>query len=64
MKNTLKTVLLLLGILLSLYGLLSLFYPELLMLEILSSSDNTKQAVAILALGVLTLLSGLGFKKR
>lgn len=64
MKNTLKTVLLILGILLSFYGLLSLFYPELLMLEILSSSGNTKQAVAILALGVLTLLSGLGFKKR
>jgi len=67
MNNTLKIVLLIVGILLIIYGFYTLFTPEVSMeagpLKIEAQGDNT-QSYAMIGLGILALIGGLAFKKR
>jgi len=67
MNNTLKIVLLVVGILLVVYGLYSLFTPEVSMqagpLKVEAQGDNT-QAYAMIVLGILALVGGVAFNKR
>ena len=64
---TLKIVLLIVGILLVIYGLYTLFTPEVSMqagpLKIEAQGDNT-QAYAMIGLGILALIGGAAFGKR
>ena len=67
MKNTLKIVLLVVGILLVVYGLYTLLTPEVSMeagpLKVEAQGDNT-QSYAMIGLGVLALLGGVAFNKK
>ena len=67
MSNTLKIVLLIVGIFLVIYGLYTLFTPEVSMqagpLKIEAQGDNT-QAYAMIGLGILALIGGAAFGKR
>ncbi len=67
MNNTLKIVLLVVGILLVVYGLYTLFTPEVIMqagpLKVEAQGDNT-QSYAMIVLGVLALAGGVAFNKR
>lgn len=67
MNNTLKIVLLVVGLLLVIYGLYTLFTPEVSMqagpLKIEAQGDNT-QSYAMIGLGVLALVGAAAFGKR
>lgn len=67
MKNTLKIVLLVLGIILIGYGLYTLITPEVSLqagpLKVEAQGDNT-QAYAMIGLGILALIGGVAFNKR
>lgn len=67
MKNTLKIALLLIGLLLTGYGIYTLFFPCISMAagvkEAPLVTDNV-QSVAMIGLGLLFLLSGISFKRR
>lgn len=67
MKNTLKIVLLLLGGVLIGYGLYTLLEPEVTVgtgpVQVEGDGNNT-QSLAMIILGILTLLGGLAFRKR
>lgn len=67
MKNTLKIVLLVLGIVLVVYGLYTLITPEVSLqagpLKVEAQGDNT-QAYAMIGLGILALIGGVAFNKR
>ena len=67
MKNTLKIVLLILGILLIGYGLYTLITPEVSLqagpLKVEAQGDNT-QSYAMVGLGILALIGGVAFNKR
>lgn len=67
MKNTLKYVLLAVGILLVGYGLYTLIIPEVSIeagpLKVEAQGDNS-QSYAMIGLGVLALLGGIAFNKK
>lgn len=67
MNNTLKIVLLIVGILFLVYGLYTLFTPEVSMqagpLKVEAQGDKT-QSYAMIGLGILALLGGAAFSKR
>lgn len=67
MNNTLKIVLLILGVGLIGYGLYTLITPEFSMsagpFQVEAQGDNT-QSYAMIAFGILALIGGLAFKKR
>lgn len=67
MKNTLKFVLLILGIFLIVYGLYTLISPEVSLqagpLKVEAQGDNT-QSYAMIGFGILTLIGGVAFNKR
>ncbi|MFD1096781.1 hypothetical protein [Salegentibacter chungangensis] len=67
MNNTLKVVLLILGLGLIGYGLYTLVTPEFALdagpLQIEAQGDNT-QSYAMIAFGLLALIGGLAFRKR
>lgn len=67
MNNTLKIVLLVVGILLVVYGLYTLLTPEVSMqagpLKVEAQGDKT-QSYAMIGLGILALIGGAAFKKR
>lgn len=67
MKNTLKIVLLILGIFLVGYGLYTLITPEVSLqagpLKVEAQGDNT-QSYAMIGLGILSLIGGVAFNKR
>ncbi len=67
MSNTLKIVLLIVGLLLVGYGLYTLFTPEVIMqagpLKVEAQGDKT-QSYAMIGLGILALIGGIAFKKR
>jgi len=67
MNNTLKIVLLVVGVILVGYGLYTLFTPEVLMeagpLKVEAQGDNT-QSYAMIILGILALVGGVAFNKR
>ncbi|CAM4225600.1 hypothetical protein [Gillisia limnaea] len=67
MNNTLKIVLLVVGVALVGYGLYTLITPEVLMeagpLKIEAQGDKT-QSYAMIALGILALVGGVAFGKR
>lgn len=67
MKNTLKFVLLAVGILLVGYGLYTLITPEVSIeagpLRVEAQGDNS-QSYAMIGLGVLALLGGIAFNKK
>lgn len=67
MKNTLKYVLIILGVLLSGYGFYILFNPEISLqtgpIDV-EAQENNSQAYAMVALGILSLFAGLTFNKR
>ncbi|CAN5321750.1 hypothetical protein BH23BAC2_BH23BAC2_14320 [soil metagenome] len=67
MNNTLKVVLLVVGVLLVVYGLYTLFTPEVSMqagpLKVEAQGDNT-QSYAMIVLGILALVGGVAFNKR
>ena len=67
LNNTLKIVLLVVGIGLIVYGLYTAISPEVSVnagpLQIEAQGDNT-QNYAMIGLGILALIGGLAFKKR
>lgn len=67
MQNTLKIVLLVVGIALIGYGLYTVIFPHISLEDgtskIPAKTDNT-QSFAMICLGILTLVCGLAFKKR
>lgn len=67
MNNTLKIVLIVVGILLLVYGLYTLFTPEVSMqagpIKVEAQGDNT-QAYAMIGVGILSLIAGAAFGKR
>lgn len=67
MNNTLKIVLLIVGILLIIYGTYTLLTPEVSMqagpLKVEAQGDKT-QSYAMIGLGILALLGGVAFSKR
>lgn len=67
MNNTLKIVLLVVGIILIGYGLYTLITPEVSLqagpLKVEAQGDNT-QSYAMIGLGILSLVGGLAFRKR
>jgi uncharacterized membrane protein HdeD (DUF308 family) len=67
MKNTLKIVLLILGIVLVIYGLYTLIAPEVSLqagpFKVEAQGDNT-QSYAMIGLGILALVGGVAFNKR
>lgn len=67
MNNTLKTVLLIAGIVLIVYGLYTAIAPEVSIdagpLQVQAQGDNT-QSYAMIGLGILALIGGIAFKKR
>lgn len=67
MKNTLKVVLLLVGGLLICYGVYTFVRPEASLdsgpLQVEGSEEKT-QSLAMIGLGILTLLGGMAFRKR
>ncbi len=67
MNNTLKIVLLVVGIALIAYGLYTLITPEFSLdagpLQVEAQGDNT-QSYAMIAFGILALIGGMAFRKR
>ncbi len=67
MNNTLKMVLLIVGIGLIAYGLYTAIAPEVSIdagpFQVQAQGDNT-QSYAMIGLGVLALIGGIAFKKR
>ncbi len=67
MKNTLKIVLLVVGLLLVGYGIYTLVTPEVTMqagpLKVEAQGDKT-QSYAMIGLGILALIGGVAFNKR
>lgn len=67
MQNTLKIVLLLLGIALMGYGLYTVLFPHISLddgdSKISAKADQT-QSFAMVCLGILTFVCGLAFKKK
>lgn len=67
MSNTLKIVLLIVGVLLVGYGLYTLFTPEVIMqagpLKVEAQGDKT-QSYAMIGLGILALIGGIAFRKK
>ena len=67
MDNTLKIVLLVVGVALVGYGVYTLITPEVLMeagpLKIEAQGDKT-QSYAMIGLGILALVGGVAFRKR
>jgi len=67
MKNTLKVVLLIVGVALIGYGIYTLLFPHISLNngteKILAENDNT-QSFAMICFGVLTLICGLAFRKK
>lgn len=67
MNNTLKIVLLVVGVILIGYGLYTLITPEVSLqagpLKVEAQGDNT-QSYAMIGLGILSLIGGLAFRKR
>jgi hypothetical protein len=67
LKNVLRIVLLIVGLLLVGYGLYSFFTPEVIMqagpLKVEAQGDKT-QSYAMIGLGILALIGGIAFKKR
>ena len=67
MKNTLKIVLLLVGAVLIGYGIYTLIFPHISLdngtEKVIAESDAT-QSIAMICLGVLSLICGIAFRKR
>jgi hypothetical protein len=67
LKNVLRIVLLIVGVLLVVYGFYTLFTPEVVMqagpLKVEAQGDKT-QSYAMIGLGILALVGGIAFKKR
>ena len=67
MQNTLKIVLLLIGLVLIGYGLYTVVFPHISLedgtTKIPAKTDNT-QSFAMICLGILSLVCGIAFKKR
>lgn len=67
MKNTLKIVLLIVGVILVGYGLYSVITPEVSLqagpLKVEAQGDNT-QSYAMIGLGILSLIGGIAFNKK
>ncbi|MCF4102301.1 hypothetical protein L1I30_11530 [Gillisia sp. M10.2A] len=67
MNNTLKIVLLIVGVVLVGYGLYTLITPEVSIdagpLQVQAQGDNT-QSYAMIGLGILALIGGIAFNKR
>lgn len=67
MNNTLKIVLLIVGILLVIYGLYTLFTPEVAFeagpLKVEAQGDNT-QSYAMIGLGILALIGAAAFGRK
>ena len=67
MNNTLKIVLIIVGVLLVGYGFYTLVTPEVVMqagpLKVEAQGDKT-QSYAMIGLGILALIGGIAFKKR
>jgi hypothetical protein len=67
LKNVLRTVLLVVGLLLVGYGLYTLVTPDVIMqagpLKVEAQGDKT-QSYAMIGLGILALIGGIAFKKR
>lgn len=67
LKNVLRIVLLIVGVLLIGYGLYTLFTPEVIMqagpLKVEAQGDKT-QSYAMIGLGILAFIGGIAFKKR
>lgn len=67
MYNTLKIVLLVVGVILVGYGLYLLITPEVSMqagpLKVEAQGDNT-QSYAMIGFGILALVGGVAFKKK
>lgn len=67
MSNTLKIVLIIVGVLLVGYGLYTLFTPEVIMqmgsLKLEAQGDKT-QSYAMIGLGILALAGSIAFKNR
>jgi len=67
LKNVLRIVLLIVGLLLVGYGLYTLFTPEVIMqagpLKVEAQGDKT-QSYAMIGLGILALVGGIAFRKR
>jgi hypothetical protein len=67
MSNTLKFVLLLVGVALVIYGVYTLVTPEVALqagpLKVEAQGDNT-QSYAMIGLGLLALIGGIAFNKR
>jgi len=67
MQNTLRIVLLILGIALIGYGLYTVFFPHISLEDgtsTISAKDDQTQSFAMVCLGILTLVCGLAFKKK
>ena len=68
MQNSLKTVLLIVGVILVGYGLYTAFAPETIIdagpLQVQSKSGLTTQSVITIALGVVALLAAVFSKKK
>lgn len=67
MSDTLKIVLLIVGVLLVGYGFYTLFTPEVIMeagpLKVEAQGDKT-QSYAMIGLGILALIGGIAFRKK
>jgi len=67
LKNVLRIVLLIVGVLLVGYGLYTFFTPEVIMqagpLKVEAQGDKT-QSYAMIGLGILALIGGIAFRKR
>jgi hypothetical protein len=67
LKNVLRIVLLIVGLLLVGYGIYTFFTPEVIMqagpLKVEAQGDKT-QSYAMIGLGILALIGGIAFKKR
>ncbi|HSM62946.1 MAG TPA: hypothetical protein VK833_03305 [Gillisia sp.] len=67
MNNTLKIVLLIVGVVLVGYGLYTLVTPEVAFeagpIKVQAQGDHT-QSYAMIGLGILSLIGGIAFNKR
>ncbi|MDQ7916025.1 hypothetical protein RBU60_00410 [Mesonia sp. MT50] len=67
MQNTLKVVLLILGMALIGYGLYTVIFPHISLedgVSHISAKADQTQSFAMVCLGILTLVCGLAFKKK
>ena len=67
MQNTLKIALLLVGLGLIGYGVYTFFFPHISLetgAEKVNPQADSTQALAMIGLGALSLLSGIAFRKR